>query len=140
MNRIKSIPFSDVYFEMSRNFCKHYNIKNFGKALSSHRMFGRPSRKRSREEEEETGPRPSSVKSRAQQYERMLSEKKAKEGDTPQSKGGRSGAEEEAGPPPVPAAGFLKTALKKMERNKWNRGADWPFEEPADDRQSLPGS
>ncbi|KAF8777358.1 hypothetical protein HNY73_014227 [Argiope bruennichi] len=35
-----------------------------------------PSRKRSREEEkEETGPQPSSVKSRAQQYERMLSEK-----------------------------------------------------------------
>ncbi|KAF8786444.1 hypothetical protein HNY73_008159 [Argiope bruennichi] len=35
-----------------------------------------PSRKRSREEEkEDTGPKPSSVKSRAQQYERMLSEK-----------------------------------------------------------------
>ncbi|KAF8786379.1 hypothetical protein HNY73_008100 [Argiope bruennichi] len=96
-----------------------------------------PSRKRSREEEEHTGPKPSSVKSRAQQYERMLSEKKAKEGDAPQSKGGKSGAEEEAGPPPVPASVFLKLREENEKNKRELEAARLALREAADDRTEL---
>ncbi|KAF8771395.1 hypothetical protein HNY73_018821 [Argiope bruennichi] len=96
-----------------------------------------PSRKRSREEEENTGPQPSSVKSRAQQYEKMLSEKKAKEGDTPQSKGARSGAEEEAGPPPVPAAVFLKLREENEKNKRELEAARLALREAANDRTEL---